>query len=494
MAFEFVKSFIRKVRSMFDSAIMRSVSEIAENDNIASQRMMDAIELWIEMYRGNAPWLNKNPQSLGIPALIAAEMARLVTIEMEVNVNGSPMADYLSEQLESVRKDIRVTTEYACAGGGVVLKPYIYGDRIVTEVIQANAFYPFAFDNNLKITGAYFLYRKWEGKKIYSRLEKHELNGTHYKITNTAYESAFEEAIGKECPLTLVDEWANIQPEVNIDNVESPLFAYFRIPIGNTIDLRSPLGVSVYSRAVDLIREADKQFQRLMWEYEGGELAIDASEDAFKRVNGLPVLPEGKERLFRVNNLDSATASGAALLTAWAPGLRDQNYMNGLNKILVQVEDAVCISRGTLSNPDVQARTATELKILKDRKYATVKDIQTSLQDALEDLISAMHTLAVLYDLCPEGKYETTYVWDDSIIVDAESERLRDQQEVMQGLMNKWEYRVKWYGEDEATAKKMLQEMQGPTDDEILGFSDEDEEEAEENDEAELEEETKEKK
>ena len=96
-----------------------------------------------------------------------------------------------------------------------------------------------------------------------------------------------------------------------------------------------------------------------------------------------------------------------------------------------------------------------------------------------------MHTLAVLYDLCPDGEYETTYVWDDSIIVDAEAERLRDQQEVMQGLMNKWEYRVKWYGEDEATAKKMLQEMQGPTDDEILGFDDEeDEEEPEKTEEA----------
>lgn len=470
---------------MFDSTIIRSISEIAENDNVASQRMMDAIELWIEMYQGNAPWLNKNPQSLGIPTLIASEMARLVTIEMEANVNGSPMADFLSEQLEPVRKDIRTNVEYACASGGVVFKPYIWGDGIVTEVIQANAFYPFAFDNNLKITGAYFLYRKWEGKKIYSRLEKHELSGTNYTITNKAYESAFEEALGKECQLAEVEEWANIQPEVNISNVESPLFSYFRIPLGNTIDLRSPIGVSVYSRSVDLIREADKQFQRLMWEYEGGELAIDASEDAFGRANGVPILPEGKERLFRTNKLDTATSNGNGLFTTFSPALRDANYMNGLNRVLVAIEDATCISRGTISNPDVEARTATELKILKDRKYATVKDIQMSLQEALEDLINAMHTLAVLYDLCPDGKYETTYVWDDSIIVDAESERLRDLQEVMQGLMNKWEYRVKWYGEDEATAKKMLQEMQGPTEDEILGFdkdedTDEDEEPEEE--------------
>ena len=47
--------------------------------------------------------------------------------------------------------------------------------------------------------------------------------------------------------------------------------------------------------------------------------------------------------------------------------------------------------------------------------------------------------------------------FEDSYIIDKESERQRDQQEVRDGLMNKWEYRVKWYGEDEATAKAMLE-------------------------------------
>lgn len=479
MAFEQIKSFIRKVRRMTNRTPLRSIADVAKIESVATSNMMDAIELWLDMYSGNAPWLKDNPQSLGIPALIAAEISRLVTMEMEVNLAGSPMADYISEQLEPLRKEMRPNVEYACAGGGVVFKPYIYNGNITTEVVQANAFYPFAFDNNMKITGAYFLYRRWEGKKIYSRLEKHELNGTSYKITNKAFVSSVEDAIGKECSLKEIESWADIEPEVNINGIESPLFSYFRIPIGNTIDLRSPIGVSVYSRAVDLIREADKQFQRLMWEYEGGELAIDASEDAFKRVNGVPRLPEGKERLYRTNNLDSATSNSSGLFTPWAPSLRDQNYLNGLNKLLVSIEDACCTSRGTISNPDVQARTATELKILKERKYATVKDIQMALEDALDQLIYAMKTLAVLYDLCPDGEYETTYMWDDSIIVDAEAERLRDQQEVAQGLMNKWEYRVKWYGEDEVTAKKMLQEMAMPADDEILGFMDEGEDEEE---------------
>ncbi len=458
---------------MFTNGFMRSIAEIAQNESITSDRMMSAVDLWLEMFGGNSPWLEKNHQTLGIPAVVASEVARAVTLEMEVNVTGSPMADFLAEQMEAVIKDIRPNTEYACAGGGIVFKPYIYKDGITTEIVHANAFYPIAFNNAQKITAAYFIYRHWEGKKVYSRLERHEMIGTSYKITNKAYVSMVDDALGKECSLTEVSEWAEITPEVNLQNVESPLFAYFKIPVGNTVDMRSPLGVSVYSRAVELIKEADLQFQRLMWEYEGGELAIDASEDAFKHENGKPVLPEGKERLYRTNNLDAATTNGESLLKAWSPTLRDANYMSGLNRLLVQIEDACCLSRGTLSDPQEIAKSATEIKIMKQRSYALVKDTQMSLENALNDLVYAMYCLAILYELCPDGKYETTYVWDDSIIVDAEAERIRDQQEVSQGLMLPYEYRMKWYGEDEATAKQKLGELGGMTDEDLLGFNEE---------------------
>lgn len=473
MAFEALKNFARRIKGMFTNGFMRSVAEIADSSSITSDRMMTAIDLWLEMFGGNAPWLADNHQTLGIPAIVASEVARSVTLEMEMKFSGSQMADFLSQQFEPVIKDIRPSVEYACAGGGLVFKPYIYKDGITTEIVQANAFYPVAFNNAQKITSAYFIYRHWEGKKVYSRLEKHELLGTHYKITNKAYVSMVDDALGKECDLSEVDEWAEIEPEVNLDNVESPLFAYFRIPIGNTVDMRSPLGVSVYARGVSLIEEADKQFQRLMWEYEGGELAIDASEDAFKHINGLPVLPEGKERLFRTNNLDAATMNGSDLLTAWAPNLRDANYMSGLNRLLIQIEDACCISRGTLSDPSEIAKSATEIKIMKQRSYATITDIQKSLESALDDLAYAMYCLAILYDLCPDGNYEIAYVWDDSIVVDAEAERIRDQTEVSQGLMLPYEYRMKWYGEDEATAKRKLGELNDMTDDELLGFDEE---------------------
>lgn len=41
-------------------------------------------------------------------------------------------------------------------------------------------------------------------------------------------------------------------------------------------------------------------------------------------------------------------------------------------------------------------------------------------------------------------------------------------QEISAGIMKKWEYRVKWYGEDEETAKAMTE-----SDDLSLNFGDE---------------------
>jgi len=470
MALEFVKNIARRIRGVFANNFMRSIADVAQDKNIISDKMMETIDLWLEMYGDNSPWLRSDSRSLVLPAIIASEVARSVTLEMKVKITGSPMADFIAKQFELVLKDIRPNVEYACAGGGIVFKPYICRDGITTEIIHANAFYPIAFNNAQEITGAYFIYRHWDGRKVYSRLEKHELEGTTYTVTNTAYVSATEQALGKPCELSEVAAWAEIEPKVVIHDIETPLFSYFKIPLGNVVDKDSPLGVSVYARAVGLIQDADDQYQSLLWEYKGGELAIDASDDAFMRVNGEPMLPKGKERLYRTNNLDSANVSGDNLMKAWAPQLRDANYMSGLNRVLIQIEDACCLSRGTLSDPSEVEKTATEMNAMKQRSYATVSDIQKSLENALRRLAYAMRCLAYLYELCPDGEYEMNFVWDDSIIVDAETERTRDQQEVSQGLMMKWEYRMKWYGEDEATARLKVNELDGATPDQILGF------------------------
>jgi len=470
---ERLKNWLRMVRDkMFGQQSFYNKAGVP--DHAIADEMVLAIDRWCNLYLGKADWLAHNSISLGLPATIASLIATMVTLEMEakvVPVNGgsAERAEYLDKTLDKIRDCIQQQTEYACAKGGLVFKPYVDDDEVCFDFVQADDFYPCAFNSKGEITSAVFLSRKKDGRTFFTRVEKHIFENGICTITNKAFRGRDESDLGEECSLAEVSEWDGIEPEVNIQ-CDHPLFAYFRVPLGNTIDPKSPLGVSVFSRADqnDLLREADKQFQRFVWEFEGGELAIDASRDAFKSVGGVPQIPEGRERLFRMNNIDGSD-NGSELLKTFSPTLRDQSLINGMQEILKKVEDACGLTRGQLSDPEpATARTAYEIKMTKQKSYATVTSIQRSLEAALKATVAAADIMCSLYHLAPEGDYDMTFVWDDSIIVDAESERMRDMQEVQQGLMQPWEFRAKWYGEEESKAKAMVAKQ--PSDDELMGF------------------------
>lgn len=48
-------------------------------------------------------------------------------------------------------------------------------------------------------------------------------------------------------------------------------------------------------------------------------------------------------------------------------------------------------------------------------------------------------------------------IFSDGYIVSDDEKKAEDRQDIISGIMQRWEYRVKWYGEDEATAKAKTQ-------------------------------------
>lgn len=459
---------LQRVKEVWRKLINKNNIEQAAGIDISlSNQMSAAILLWSQLYENKAPWLvNSHTESLNLPAAIASELSRMITLEMKSELTGSQRAEYLREQYLPVLQDLRRYVEYGCAKGGLIFKPYVSEDKITVSYIQGDCFFPTDYDSWGNITGALFLDKKTIGDTYYTKLERQWMEGKVLHILNRAFQSKIQDDIGTEIPLTAVQEWAELPPHAEIHNVDKPMFSYFKVPQANTIDPTSPLGTSVYARAVDLIRQADEQYSRILWEYEAGEMAIDADETLFRRdSNGIMTFPKGKERLFRVL---SGLGDDGAKLSAWSPELRDSSLFRGLNELFMRIEDLCGLARGSFSDPSGEAKTATELKILKQRSYATVTDLQMSLQRALEDLVYCMDVLATAYKLAPQGDYELSFAWDDSIIVDAEAERARDLQEIRDGIMQKWEYRVKWFGEDEKTAKSMIPEEKD--NDALMGF------------------------
>lgn len=460
-----------------------------------STKMKTAIELWRDMYMDESPWIVGSPEypnpdgtikSLGLASMIASEKARTATIEMQIKVTGdNAKAKFVEECYKKLQKDLRTNLEYGIAFGSFIIKPYViktadnkYG--IEVSYTKATDFYPLSFSSDGKITEAAFLDRIIRKNVVYTKLEYHKLENNTLTIQNRAFKSENSTTalgasnthgeLGTPVALTDISEWAEVPGQVVIENMDSMLFSYFKMPGPNTVDLNSPLGVSGFAKAVDLIRDADYQYSNLLWEFEGGQLAIDVDRTALNPLMGkdgrpIEILPKLQNRLFR-HSLDLGEDN---TYNVFNPQFRDASLINGLNNILMHIEDVCEMSRGSLSEVTyAEARTATEMRILKQRSFAANKAIQEALERSLRDFANIIDKYCDLYNIVSDGEYDIAYCWDDSIIVDKDTEKQMDLIEVDKGLMSKVEYRIKWMGETEAQAQKALNNIQKETEQAML--------------------------
>lgn len=419
------------------------------------------------------------------------------TVKELVPKGPTERAEYLNKTYQTkVLSKLRRQIEYGIALGGLVIKPYVVvyeppkteqtSDNVLRldakldkvemlfDFVYATHFYPLAFNGSGDVTEAAFIQHRVDRNITYSRLEHQKYENHTVTIVNKAFKSTAQVTnnegvdLGEEIPLNSVPGWENIQPVVIIENTDRLMFAYFKMPEANTIDMYSPLGVSGFDKAVSLIKDADMQYSRLLWEYEAGEMAIDIDRDALKDTevrdrdgNIIMVSRMGhfQQRLYRPVVLENG--AGNDTYQPYAPALRDNSFIQGLNTILTHIEDVTGLSRGTISEVDIRdARTATELKILKQRSYQTNADIQQAIQKCLDDLIYVMNVLCDLYDITPDGEYEVSYEWDDSILVDVDEELNKRMILLQNGIDSKLELRMWYHGETERQAREALLKIQ----------------------------------
>lgn len=445
--FEKVINFIKgAISKMFNT------SDIAKDFNIdisIRDEMLSAIEKWASIYNSKAPWLNEEVKSLHVAKTICEKVAKAVTIELKTKVDDKE----IDKVYQRFIKSIRTNTEYALGKGGMFFKPFYTNGKIKISCIQADKFIPTKFDSTGELLGAIFIDQITKGKEIYTRLEYQELNDTMITIKNKAYKTTVHNSsiLGTQILLSQVPEWANIQEEIQINDVNRLLGGYFRIPIANPVDNTSPVGVAIFANALDTLEEIDKQFSRTLWEYEGSELAIDVDELMFARDKaGNPILPKGKERLYRALNIDGEKVDK---WNVFSPEIRDTSLFNGLNELLRQCESQCGLAFGTISKIEDVEKTATEIKSSKQDYYVTVSDVQGALQTALEDLIYGIDILMSLYGIKHKVEADVSFDWDDSILVDSEKKQAQALVERNAKLIDDIEYFVQTrdYSEEEAT-------------------------------------------
>ena len=426
-----------------------TLKQIIGKDIALSNDMIDAISRWRQMLNGDAEWISDSIVSLGIEDGICREFADCALVEMEASVSNERLDKIYQKNITSLNENL----QEGLALGSFVLKPL---GESAAEFVSADKIIPISFGDDGKPNDIAFLTVKKVGDADYfTRLERHYFIDGNLTIENKCFHSQTANDIGLPCSLEAVEEWENIEPgPITYPGMNRMDFGYYRNPIKNKVD-GSACGVSVYESASALIRKADTQGARLDWEYESGERAIHVDNRALKqdKSTGRIGMAKLSKRLYRGLNLEAG--KDQELLKEYSPEMRDEAFKRGLEEYKREIEFSVGLAYGDLSDAQEVAKTATEIKASKNRKYNRVTAIQNNLYDCLEDFVAGL----AFYNSMLNSGYEFSCKFNDSILTDEETERQQDRQDVSMGVMSHLEYRMKWYNEDEATAKKMLPEQ-----------------------------------
>lgn len=452
-----LKRFLEYIRGVIDKMLNKDLlSRNVGGKIMLSSDMADSVDLWFEIFKGRAPWINHKTKSVRIANLSTAYLSRLINAEIKLEVTGSPRAEYINTCVQDMfLPRIAEFTQLALVGGMVVYKPYYCNGTLGIEVVRADNFYPIAIDSMGNISAGVFVERKKEEERCYTRLEIHRLEGKTYVITNKAF-CGYGESLGNEVPLSAYREWENHLPKTTINNVDKPLFACFRMPFANAIDMDSNLPVSIYADAVGTMEDIDRVYTDYCWEFKSARRKVYVDSTAFNfGKDGKPKYPDVDLYIGLETN-----GQNNSLFEDYTPEIREEKYQNGINQLLRIYEAQTGVSSGTYSF-DVKSGAVTATQVISEDRatYYTVSAIQACQKAAITHLVYILDVFANLYHLAPKGKYELIAEFGDSVFEDTQSEFNRRVQLVSQGVMRQEELRAWYLGEDEETAKKNLPEM-----------------------------------
>ena len=234
------------------------------------------------------------------------------------------------------------------------------------------------------------------------------------------------------------------------------------MPNANNVDIDSPLGVSIFSKAVESIKDFDMWYSK--WKREGKlsdkYLFVDeqamlkpGATGANKAVVNNP-LPELIKGLRFGNNANKC-------IEEFNPEIRVEDFKLALQTQLDLISVQCGFSSGYFSfDSKSGVVTATQIQSEDQRTNSTCTDIQQNYKLAIEGLIYAMETMHSLYELTPDEDLDVSFYLKD-LYVNADEDRKRAFELAEKKYIPKWKYLVDYEGYSEEDAKKLVAEAEG---------------------------------
>ncbi len=336
--------------------------------------------------------------------------------------------------------------------------------EIQFHYVDADAMYPLSWDSS-GITECAFAKSVTKLGKTYVHLTVHKLNECgNYVIHNKVF-------LDNKGGLTEVEE-SGVIDEFDTQSPK-PWFVVFTPQQNNNIEEDMPWGIPYFANAIDTLESLDLDFDSLQHEILASRKRTFVRQEAMQ-VNSksgemydtfdpndisLYVLPDGfdKEDLIQTEGSE----------------IRVTSLCEALDKTLAIFGELVGFGPGRYKFDMQSMSTATEVISQNSPMFRRKKKHETGIEDALYDLIEAIAYASTAFGPYNINTKGLTIAFDDSVIEDKESIARRAQTEVSQGLIARYEYRMKVYGEDEKTARAKVEEIkkENPSINDLLGIN-----------------------
>ncbi len=439
------------------------------------------------IYRGAPYWLDdkNNIKTINFAKSVCSETARLATLAIGIQIDGSVRATWLQEQIDKVYFQIRHWVEYGCAYGTVFIKPNGESLDVFTP-----ADVMFVDYDNQEIKGIIFKDSYTVGRKYYTRLEYHRFVETTvdgvttypYYVSNRAYVSKSPQSIGDRIDLKQT-KWADLMEDTppilkaNGEKLDGPLYGVLRTPQANNVDISTPLGLPIFAEAIEELKDLDIAYSRNAKEILDSKRIVLA-DDRLLMPSGSPVsamTPQAMEHRCSEMSLPDYVKNvfgqdEKEFYQEINPQLNTDTRISGINAILSQLGYKIGFSNGYfVFNESSGIQTATGVEAEQQRTIQFIKDVRDKLEVCLNDTIYALNTFADLYGIALDSnwiydekkkkyvQYIVNYDFGD-FTYNRNDDRTMWYSYVNAGYVAFWRYLVKFYGYTEEDAKALADE------------------------------------
>lgn len=444
------------------------------------------VDLWKSWYVGKVKgfhryrrynghkWTNCDRASLGMGKKVCEDWANLLMNEkVQITLEGKSEQEFIDYILESNNFTVKANEmqEMKSALGTVAYIPRVIGQAVseTGEVIPGRAFgialdyvtieniYPLAWQNGYISDCAFTSVVTRDGEDyLYLQIHRQDETGI-YSIENRIYRYRNEQLTDEL--LTNVKGFERIPPVIHTGS-DKRQFVIDRPNIANNYNYLLPVGIPVYANAIDVLRGVDCAYDCYVNEFENGPMMMMVKMPATKYEDGEPTLDDRDRRFYL---LPEDTQQGNVVETI-SPNLRTQQLNVGLQDQLNILSSKCGFGTNYYQFNQAVMATATQVVSTQSELARARGKHQIILEQVLIELCRILLRLGnTAMQAGLNEDVEISIDFDDSIFVDKDAEFNKDERMLSDGIMNDWEARMRWFNEDEETAKAALPKAQDMT-------------------------------